>query len=302
MASATATYSKPFTAAVMVTYQRFPYLESLQAALRSVDFLVLVDNGSDKEIVDALRRFAHDHSPKCILIENGANLGISRAYNIAVARLDELGVSWFYFLDHDAIFNEALFSDAKALWHQLVDSGVHVGMVVPIVSDDSSTYLTRLHFRSRYTTVRSAITSGILTNHDVFSGANGFNEAVFADGADIDLTTRVRRLGYEIVRMNRVLIIQDFENRPDVANGAIRALDWANRMRSLVRVAIGHANIYRTRSSVFNSVRQATMESGLLYIERNTPGARVDMKLVRFLNSLEKATIQVICKVVGEGP
>lgn len=288
------------TAAIVLTYQRLPCFNSLIKAMNSVDIVTLVDNGSQPEILSQLRKFTQAHSGKCILIENNCNLGIPRAYNLAVPRLMDLGFYWYFFLDHDATFDESLFTEAGRAWNDAANSGVPVGVVVPLVSDDPSTVQSKLRLKSQYSSIRSTITSGILLNYDVFTAVHGFDEGVFLDGADFDLTIRIRRSGLSIVRVNRVLIIQDFGNKPFLSGLAGRVLDLSIRVRSFLRVAIGNANAFRTRANVYPLSRQRSMAAGLRHLSRALPRMRVELRIVKALIDAERIIIRVSKKILSD--
>lgn len=244
------------SALLMVIHNHTPDWESLKCALRQVDVVALIDNHSDAAVIVSLREFKRTHEARCVLVENGENLGISRAYNNAVRQLQQQGVYWLHFVDHDAVFDESLFAEARALWNALEASGAHVGMVVPIVSDDPLSFKKPLGAREKYSMVRSAITSGIMTNIDIFNGLHGFDETFFVDGADIDLTLRLIRSGYSIFRINRVLIFQGFGSNVEEQGTMLHILAKFTAMTSRVMLALGFVNAVQTTRHHYPTDRQ----------------------------------------------
>lgn len=235
------------TAVLMVVYNHRPDVPSLEVAVANSDRVILVDNGSRPEIVQALRDFAGRFPDQVEVVENGANLGLSKAYNGVIGPLGAEGFDWLYFLDHDATFGAALFAESKRTWSVLEAAGDRVGVVVPIATDDPRLAGTNLGLRTPISELRSTITSGILTRFEVFRSVGGFDERLFTEAADLDFTSRVGQTGRRIVMLKRVLLVQQFGLSPDPHLGSVRLGDRLIRFRSLIRVGIGNSNMYRTK-------------------------------------------------------
>lgn len=245
------------TAVCMVVYNHRPDVPSLETALRHVDRLVLIDNGSHPEVRAALAGFASRFPGRVLVWENGANLGLSKAYNRALAGLKELGVEWVYFLDHDATFGDRFFEETRNAWTDLERGGARVGIVVPIATDDPRLANSTLGFRRALSDLRTTMTSGILTRMEVFDAVGGFDERFFVEAADLDFTSRVAQAGYRVCVVNRVLIVQQFGLSPNPALTPVRIGDRLIRFRSRVRVGIGNSNEYRTRLFYYPNHRHA---------------------------------------------
>jgi hypothetical protein len=275
----------------MLVYNHIPSFAALESSLGHVDYVVLIDNASRPDVRAALRQFCSRYPTQCILIQNESNLGISKAYNQAVARLVSQGIYWVYFADHDAYFEEPFFIETRKAWRTLEGRGVAVGMVVPIVTDDPALFNTTLGFRRPYSSVASAITSGILTNVDVFAKLGGFDETFFVEAADFDLTNRVRHAGYRICLVNRALILQQFEQTPDPDLTSARIAAPFVRFRSLVRVGIGNANIFRTSLSYYSEARRADLYGNLGSLVQRGGSLRTHALLVYALDKLEEVYV-----------
>ena len=124
------------SAIITVTYNKVPNLDIFLKAAPLVDYIIICDNSSDQKVIDYLSEFCEDNA-KFVLLQNGANLGISMAYNKAVAYAQELGVFWLYFFDDDANFDVAWLESARLSWLELEAKGVPVGLLAPIISNDS---------------------------------------------------------------------------------------------------------------------------------------------------------------------
>ena len=276
----------------MAVYNHRPDVASLEVAVRHADRLLLIDNGSAPDVRGALREFAARFPERVSVLENEANLGLSRAYNQAIGRLRSEGIRWLYFLDHDATFGPGLFEESRRLWSDLERDGQRVGVVVPLATDDPALRDTDLGLRHRYSEVRSTITSGILTRLDVLDAVGGFDERLFVEAADLDYTSRVAQRGYRVVTLHRVLLVQDFGLSPDPKLGAVRFGDRLIRFRSLVRVGIGNSNMYRTKLFYYPEARHAAHVRTLRWIiDQKYPWKNL-VRLALYLTILEHLYVE----------
>jgi GT2 family glycosyltransferase len=274
-------------AVCVVIYNHLPDFESLEAAMRNSTWVVLIDNGSRPDIQRELERFAAKSPDKVLLIENGSNFGLSKAYNHALKELQRRGVYWVYFLDHDAHFEDELFHETRRAWAELEGQGIRVGIVAPLVTDDPRLFSKSINLRRAYVDLQSTLTSGILTNVRVFDQVGGFDERLFVEAADLDFTSRVARHGYQVCMVNRCLIVQQFGLPPDQSQATVR---WGNswmRFRSLVRVAIGNSNMFRTRLFYYPAPRQARLIQTLKWIAKQGYPWANQARFTRFWASLE---------------
>ena len=172
--------------------------------------------------------------------------------------------------------------------------GLEVGAVIPIVSDDPRMINQAVLSKRPWFLVSSAITSGILTKVSVLEAVGGFDETLFVEGADLELTSRMSSLGWPLYCINRVLIIQDFENPVIGEKLPVVLGSKVTRLRSVVRVSLGNANVFRTRLSTYNAKRWAELKVNLRAL-RTTKGLRRQAALTSTLNHLESAYIRFFC-------
>jgi glycosyl transferase family 2 len=281
----------------MVVYNHFPDEPSLDAALQTADWLLFIDNSSNPAVTDRLRAYVGARSSRAELIVAGGNVGLSRGYNLGVKRALDLGVIWILLVDHDAIFDADLLPDLRTAWKRLESAGESVGVVVPIVSDDRRVLGSSLGFRSATTPLKTSITSGMLTTVPLFEAVGGFDERIFVDGSDLDLTLRLRALGRGVFQLNRVLVVQQFEDKPLLSGPLYRLLSLLIRFRSLLRVRMGNCNIYRTTLSIYPVDRETRLVEALQRVGSETPSGRGLAWLIRSLNAAEKVAIGVAVRL-----
>ena len=96
---------------IIVTYNKIPDLQQINNALVSgdIDGLIVVDNSNRKDLIDGIKQqFLDDISFKYTLIENGDNLGISKAINKGLANSLKKGYDYIYLLDDDAKISKVI--------------------------------------------------------------------------------------------------------------------------------------------------------------------------------------------------
>ena len=279
----------------MVVYNHVPDFPSIETGLDFVDYAVLLDNSTDQTVTRTLERFAAEHPGRCILAPMVGNQGLSKAYNIGTRLVEKLGVDWVYLLDHDAVFRAEYFVRTREGWAELSRLGLRIGALVPIVSDDPQLLDGAAGIRRKWSILTSAITSGILTRVCILNEVGGFDETMFVEAADFELTSRMRRLGWEICCVNQVLIIQEFEDPVVGSTLPIVLGTAATKARSLIRVAIGNANILRTRLSSYNPRRAIELRTTLRNLNR-VRGLRRQISIIRALNRVESTYVGLFCQ------
>lgn len=282
------------SALLMVVYNHVPDTHSIGEALSHVDYLVIIDNSTEKAVSNVLDGLASAHPERFLLVRPDENIGLSRAYNLAVDHARRLGVRWVYFMDHDATFTAEFFVQSRRTWESLEKAGARLGAVVPIVSDDPTLLNQGVGLRRNAFILTSSITSGILTNVDILKETGGFDESLFVEAADFELTSRMRRIGRAIYCINAVLVIQEFECPVELFSVPSRLGSAATRLRSLVRVAIGNANIFRTRLSTYSPRRWSELTINLQRLKK-VKGLRRQASIISVLNRLEERYVRAFC-------
>ena len=168
------------SAIITVTYNKIPNLQPFEHAAKFVDYIIICDNSSDAKTITYLSNYCSD-KPKFVFLKNDTNLGISKAYNKAVALAEKLGAFWLYFFDDDAQFDPRWIRIARCYWVELQKNEVPVGLLSPIVSNDAAYVGKTIGLKGDYSIISSVITSGIFTNVEVFNSCGGYNPEFFVD-------------------------------------------------------------------------------------------------------------------------
>ncbi|MEM3191961.1 MAG: glycosyltransferase [Candidatus Parvarchaeota archaeon] len=197
---------------IIVTYNKIPDLSNIKKAISQgeIDALFISDNSAREDLLKGIRnQIPVELGEKIIIIENGRNLGISAAINVALKRAIDLGYYFIHLLDDDASVSEHLFRTEQETFMQMLGKGYDVGAVCPLVSNNCGQMEKKL-FREPTSEISQAITSGLLISRDTVARVGYYDERFFLQYADIEFTRRILEKGYKIFRINQVMVCQDF--------------------------------------------------------------------------------------------
>jgi rhamnosyltransferase len=189
---------KPTIFGVVISY--FPSTENITNLIstsKQVDKLVVVDNGSDENQIELMRKIVTEH-PNIELICNGDNLGIDKATNIGIkSHFEEY--DWVLTLDQDSILTEGMVETMLSAYYEEIEkTGIKVGEIVPrIVDIDIIEYTYKSN--NWHETTNLTIASGKIFSTSVFSKVGFMSEWCFIDGADFEFTLQLRKHGYRSI-------------------------------------------------------------------------------------------------------
>lgn len=205
--------SQIISAVVIVTYNQTPDINRLLMIMNEskVNYLIVADNSDNNFVSDAIEKLVEPANfPKVILLRNEGNLGISKALNKAFKISESLMIDFFYILDDDAIISPDLFKTEMKVWLEKEASGVKLGIVCPIVSNDLDS-LGAVFLKNEETSeIKFAINSGMLVSRLAIEQTGGYDESYFVEHADIKFSEKISEKSFKIVRINKVLIVQSF--------------------------------------------------------------------------------------------
>ncbi len=269
-------------AIVTVTYNKVPSLGNFEKASAFVDYVIICDNSSDPQVINQLAKYCKSHS-KFLFLQNNANLGISKAYNKAVAYAQSLGVFWLYFFDDDANFEVDWLEAAQVAWKDLEQQNVPVGLLAPIITNNPQYLHSALGFRAPYSVISSAITSGLFTNIVAFNHCGGYNPDYFVDWADLELCRRIRQSGRLVVRLNKVLVYQTFGR--NLANNKIknRIVNAYIKSTAMLSLRMNKSNTLSTVYSVYSVARYSDQKKFALWSMQHSGINNLGFRLVLIL-------------------
>lgn len=207
-------------------------LNSVSTALKRYPVqaeIIVVDNASTDGSVKQLNRFAIDDL-RFVLIENKTNVGFGKANNIGLKKAEG---KYILFLNSDTLVEGLNFQELISV----MDKDEKIGALTVCVNLEngsldpashrgfptiwrSFTYFFKLEQITRHIPVLNRMFGGyhlthlnhntiheiespsgafFLTRKSILDEVDGFDEKFFMYGEDLDLSTRIKRLGYKIM-------------------------------------------------------------------------------------------------------
>jgi rhamnosyltransferase len=200
--------------AIVVTYN--PQVEVLAeelAVLRAqVEHLIIVDNASTNQALEALQKILQSED---VLIVNPENMGIAAALNQGAAKAMSLESCYLILMDHDSIPCKG-FVDVLKSEFQSLSKEHKIAAVGPVIVDSKTLY----EFPAvRYTGVwrnhifvepnctvfcDHLISSGTFMSLQSYKDIGAFDESLFIDFVDIEWGLRAKSRGYVCAQTNKV--------------------------------------------------------------------------------------------------
>jgi rhamnosyltransferase len=192
--------------AVLVTYHPdAAMLENLRQVLAQVQGLVIVDNGSSPNEIEALRGMSHDGGFH--LIENGVNLGIAEALNQGVRWVKSQGYPWALLFDQDSNMRSGYVQSMFTTWlahpKRSQIACIHPRYMHPELGCWESAP------RAPDGSPVWCLTSGALMPTWIFDKIGWFASEFFIDWVDIEYCFRIRAAGYLIAESQDSILLHD---------------------------------------------------------------------------------------------
>jgi rhamnosyltransferase len=198
--------------AVVVTYQPdFNLLrENLLASRAQVDYLVVVDNGSNAETLERINDFAHDID--CEVLQLGENLGVAAAQNRGIARARNDGCNFVVLLDQDSNPAPDMVVTLRRALADLTACGTPFAAVGPRLVDPRTGVSTPFVGIRMFGTTRKIclegshrlistdflVSSGMLIPLAVLDRVGLPEEGLFIDNVDLEWCFRARSMGLPV--------------------------------------------------------------------------------------------------------
>ena len=190
--------------AVIVTYHpNAKMMENLSNVLAQVQGLVVVDNGSNLDELEALRKASRILGFR--LIENGKNLGIAEALNQGVRSAKNESYPWVVLFDQDSKVTEGFICQMFADWWSHPDRE-RVGSLHPrYVDPDTGTEAAVP--RDIDGSLLLPMTSGALMPLWIFENVGWFASEYFIDLVDWEYCFRVKSAGFLVAESRHARLV-----------------------------------------------------------------------------------------------
>ena len=168
----------------------------------------------DGILAQAEKVYLFDNSPEAVTVQLPArvvymtkhkNMGIAYALNRIMESAKRDGYLWVITMDQDSIIPQGLISE----YIDVINKNKNIGIVCPQVIDSRRIYM-ETKKEPKYEYIDFCITSASCTSVEAWEKAGRFDEWLFVDLVDNDFCKRLRVSGYKIIRLNNLILNQEF--------------------------------------------------------------------------------------------
>lgn len=175
---------------------------NIEVLKKQFESIILFDNTEYKD-VDSKEVFSAYEN--VIYLSENKNLGIAYALNRIMEKAQKLNAEWVITFDQDSKVPSNLLSEySKYLQND------RAGILCPQVIDKRRKYMKLEKNGEKCEIVAKCITSASCTSVKAWEDAGKYDELLFIDLVDNDFSKRVRYAGYEIYRINDVVLEQEY--------------------------------------------------------------------------------------------
>lgn len=183
--------------------------QNINSIKDQVEKVYIVDNAS-RNIDDIIELISG--IPNIYIIRNSENFGIAKALNQMCEEAINDGNDWILTLDQDTICPSDIIEKFLPYTSQS-----NVGILCPQFMIETQNHKLMDSLINPMEHVELCITSASLNKLDLWDSINGFLEWLFIDCVDYDYCLRVRAKGFDILRINSV-IINHLVGDPSIVN------------------------------------------------------------------------------------
>ena len=234
-------------AAVLVLYNPdFKLLENIKSYIPYVKILYVIDNSDLSSNESLFEDFTFSNKLKYVY--NGDNLGIAKAINIGCQMAINDGFTWTLTMDQDSKF---LNFNNQVIDYIFSNKNRRIALYYPKYLVESVEYDKGCKEDNKLIAVMS---SGNIINLNIYSEINGFENKLFIDFVDIDYCLKLKKEGYQIVKMPNVILSHELgqtERKSFLWFNPIVTNHSSIRRYYITRNRLYTMNKYKKVSSVF---------------------------------------------------
>lgn len=197
-----------FVAAVITTYNCYTSIErTILAIANQVGKVIVVDNGSDPETLDAIRgAIDHNRLQTCELLPQSRNLGIGAAMNIGARAALAAGAAYILTLDDDTEVSPGAVAELVRCF--MDHKAQQVGIVWAQWSREIDYSRTSYGEGDAPRTVDRIPSSGCMIRREVFESVGMFREDYFLDCTDYEYCARLISAGWRVLTCPTATVLQ----------------------------------------------------------------------------------------------
>ncbi len=275
--------------AVVVAFSpRVEDLGNLARVRPQVQNLVVVDNGSPQQALEALR--AACLALECTLIENGENRGIAAALNAGVQWAQSIGSRWVALFDQDSAVTPGFIAQMLADFSYYAAQR-NILLLVPRYRDPK-TGVERDCCLDEDGGPFVTITSGSLLPTEAFEKCGYFREELFIYTVDDEFSLRLRSQGYSIALSPHAILLH-VSGVPSYYSIFGKQLFQTTNYRPGVRYYISRNRVWMSRKYgpqyprwVRGALRSSLIDLCKLFIAEESRWAKIRMIFLGFRDGM----------------
>lgn len=210
-------------AAAVVTYHSGDVQRLVSALSEQCDHVIIVDNGSSRAEVDALRQTCTESG--ALLVTLGRNTGIAAAQNRGIEVARELGAQQVLLSDDDSAPEPGMVtrlleglelaqrSGPVAAVGPLIEEGDGADELIYVARTWGPRRANRSETRVELAPVAFLVASGCLLSLDALDLVGPMNESLFIDHVDLEWGLRARRAGLGLFVVTRARMSHSLGDR-----------------------------------------------------------------------------------------
>jgi rhamnosyltransferase len=198
----------PYVAAVITTYNCYTSIErTILAIAKQVDRVIIVDNGSGPDTLDAIRgAIERNRLETCELLPQGKNLGIGAAINVGVRAAMAAGATYILTLDDDTEASPGTVAELVRCFRD--HEAQRVGIVWAQWIVEISVARAGCGDGDAPRTVDRVPSSGCLFRREVFESVGMFREDYFLDFTNYEYCARIISAGWGVLACPTATVFQ----------------------------------------------------------------------------------------------
>lgn len=177
-------------------------LQCLENLHNQVEATIVLDNSPQKYSKKQIEKITSFN--QCEYIFTNENLGMPEGMNRIIENAKDKGYEWVLTMNADSIVPNNLISEYKPFFND-----EKVGMICPQVIDKRRKYM-KLDMLEGYQKVDMCITSAACTRIKAWEDVGKFDRRLFVDLLDNDISKRMILNGWDIIKVNTVVLDQEF--------------------------------------------------------------------------------------------
>ena len=194
--------------AIIISYNIGERIKRCITAIENqVDQVLIIDNGSNAETINQLRKV---ESEKIKVIYNKSNIGIAKALNIGVEYSIKNNFYWTLTLDHDSVADKNMIFNMINTYNALTLSDKEkVVSIFPRVVEETFNDDKNFYVNEGYIYTSHGITSGNLIKNEVFNKIGLFKEEFFIDYVDNEFCFRISKNNFKMITVNNAILLHN---------------------------------------------------------------------------------------------